>query len=283
VQGSVDARAGTLVTVVVPTRNSERTLERCLASVRAQAHAHVELIVVDNGSTDGTVAIASRYAHRVHHVGPERSAQRNAGARLGAGDVVAFIDSDMILDPDVLADAADRLARDDGLGAVIVDEIAFGTGALTSSRVLEKALCVGDASVEAARVFRREAFEQAGGFDERLYACEDWDLADRVSRLGWRTDRVAALIRHDEGRISLRQAFSKKRYYGRGAADWLRGPDAAARRGRPFALLAAIARSDAPRRARAGLALLKCVEWTGFALGVAEQRARAVRRRQTSR
>ena len=73
------------VSFVVPTRNTERTLAACLASVRAQDHPDVELVVVDNASTDGTAAIAREHADIFEAAGPERSAQRNRGATLASG------------------------------------------------------------------------------------------------------------------------------------------------------------------------------------------------------
>ena len=81
-----------LVTVVVPTRNSERTLANCLESIRRQAYPRIELVVVDNSSTDDTLAIARRYADQALTIGPERSAQRNHGWRAGHGELVVFVD-----------------------------------------------------------------------------------------------------------------------------------------------------------------------------------------------
>ena len=59
-----------LVSVVVPTRNNSRTIHACLASVRAQTHQHLELIVVDNHSTDDTREVAARYADVLDIAGP---------------------------------------------------------------------------------------------------------------------------------------------------------------------------------------------------------------------
>jgi len=98
------------ISFVVPTRDSARTLDACLRSLRAQTHPDVEVIVVDNQSTDGTAEIARRHADQVVAWGPERSAQRNKGTACAAGDVVVFVDSDMVLEPHVAA--AIRVAFD---------------------------------------------------------------------------------------------------------------------------------------------------------------------------
>jgi glycosyltransferase involved in cell wall biosynthesis len=262
------------VTVVVPTKNSARTLAACLASIRAQSNSVLELIVVDNDSTDGTAAIARAYADRVETRGPERSAQRNYGARIGSGELVAFIDSDMVLEPGLIAEASAAFAESETLGALIVDEVAVGKGWLLPCRRLEKDLARGDPTVEAARIFRREAFHRVGGFAEHLVACEDWDLADRVTADGWRTGRVKIVVRHDEGRITLRHCFTKKLYYGRAASMWISESVAPARWARPGRLLVRIARSDVALPTRLALLVLKLVEWAGFAVGVADQRIR---------
>ncbi|MCP2335139.1 glycosyltransferase family 2 protein [Actinomadura rupiterrae] len=202
------------MTVVVPTRNSARTLERCLASLRAQS-APVELVVVDNASTDGTPEIAAAYADRLLAGGPERSAQRNLGWRAASTGVVAFVDSDMVASPGVAAEAAEAFDADPGLGGLVIPEESFGQGFWARARAVEKRAYLGDPAVEAARIFRRTALDRVGGYDEGLSAFEDWDLADRVAATGLRIGRTSSGVLHDEGRITLRSAYRKRRYYGR--------------------------------------------------------------------
>jgi glycosyltransferase involved in cell wall biosynthesis len=257
------------VSVIVPTRNSAPTLVDCLASVRAQRDADVELIVVDNRSDDATVAIAHRYADLVLDHGPERSAQRNAGARRANGDLVVFVDSDMVLGPTVCAEAAASLAGSPHVGALVLPEVATGEGFWASCRTLEKELYLGDPNVEAARAFRPEVLAAVGGWDERLTACEDWDLEDRVRAAGWAIGRVEARVVHQEGRIRLGAQFHKKRYYGRWAAAYVaRGHGARRVGGRAlFRRPARLARD--PGRA-VGLVVLKGVEAAGMLAGAAE-------------
>ena len=101
-----------LVSVVVPTKDVERTLQRCLASIRSQTYSAVELVVVDNFSTDQTFRVAQELADIAVQAGPERSAQRNLGIELATGDYILWIDADMVLTPHVVADAVScRRAR----------------------------------------------------------------------------------------------------------------------------------------------------------------------------
>lgn len=200
-------------TIVIPTKNSIRTIERCLASVREQTVA-CELIVVDNSSSDGTTDTARRLADVVLNKGPERSAQRNAGLRCATADTVAFIDSDMELEPEVIAEALGAL--EGGAAGVTVPEYTDGYGFWVSVRRLERSYYDGDQKIEAARVFRRELIGAMGGFDESMPpGPEDWDLTIRVRQHG-SLARTTARIRHDEGSIGYLEACRKKAYYAPG-------------------------------------------------------------------
>jgi glycosyltransferase involved in cell wall biosynthesis len=261
------------ISFVVPTRNSGRTLDACLASLRAQTHPDVEVVVVDNRSTDGTPAIARRHAHRFVEWGPERSAQRNRGTACSTGDVVVFIDSDMVLEPHVAAAIHDRFRAETGTGALIIPERSFGDGFLSRCREMEKRLYVGDPAVESPRAFRREVIERLGGWDESLTAAEDWDLADRT-RAVTRVGRVGAWIWHDEGRIRLRATFAKKRYYGRWVDQYVRMHVTTG--GRKLLRTSLLSRPGELARhpvLTAGLATLKLTEAAGMLLGARDARS----------
>ncbi len=256
------------VSLIVPTRNSVRTLASCLESCRNQTHQDVEVIVVDNSSTDGTVRVAGELADMVFDQKPERSAQRNRGAAESTGDIVVFIDSDMVLEPTVVAEVVAVFESRPEVGAVIIPERSFGDGFFASCRVLEKSLYVGDSDVEAPRAFRREVFEATGGWDETLTAAEDWDLADRTAALGTVVDRVDALIWHDEGRIQLRVTYGKKQYYGRWVAEYLsRHPEGRSHLSRSGVVKHAGTLAQHPVKA-SGLVVLKSFEAAGLLRGM---------------
>ena len=207
------------VSVVVPTRNSGRTLEACLRSLRGQSVPCV-VVVVDNHSTDATAAIARQYAHLFAWAGPERSAQRNVGAQLTRSVVVGFIDSDMVVEPTVVEQAVNALAS--GAGGVVVPERSFGDGFWAEVRRFERSFYRGSDSVEAARFFRRDVFESVGGFDEAMEpGPEDWDLTIRVRRIA-EVVRIRAEIAHDEGSPTFWRACGRKAYYAAGLRSFAR-------------------------------------------------------------
>jgi glycosyltransferase involved in cell wall biosynthesis len=257
-----------IVSFVVTTKNAGRTIDACLRSLRDQDDPSIEIIVIDNFSTDETPAVAARYADVFVQAGPERSAQRNHGAQLATGDVLVFIDADMVVPPSVSRECRNLFDTEPGVGSAVLPELSFGPGYFARCRALEKELYLGDDQVEGTRAFRREAFEAVSGFDPKLNAFEDWDLTDRVRAHGWRIGRIETAIWHDDGAVSPRAQFRKKRYYGAQSARYL------ARRGTPrrrrivrTSLLRSGHRLLAEPVLAPGLVWLKLVEALGLAIG----------------
>jgi glycosyltransferase involved in cell wall biosynthesis len=207
------------VGVVVPTRNSERTLRACLASLRAQT-IRPRVIVVDNHSTDATHQIADGLADLVVVAGPERSGQRNLGARLLTdADVVGFVDSDMVVERTVVEEV--RAAVSAGADALVVPEHTVGRGFVARVRAFERAQYVGASRVEAARFFRRPLLIDLGGFDEELDAGEDWDLDLRARASGAAVRAIEARIWHDESEQGFVAHCAKKGRYAVGLRRFL--------------------------------------------------------------
>jgi arabinofuranan 3-O-arabinosyltransferase len=208
------------VSVIVTTRNSARTLEACLRSIREQTWPRVELVVVDNASDDRTPDIAHRYAHKFVDAGPERSRQRNIGAEVATGSALLFLDSDMCLPPPIVSECAARLAR--GARAVIVPEVSEGEGFWAACKALERACYGGDDSIEAARYIERGLFQELGGFDENLTGEEDWDLTLRIRQRGVQIARTNTPLIHDEGHLTVADSMRTKFYYGRTMPRYIR-------------------------------------------------------------
>ena len=208
------------VSVIVTTKNSAGTLEACLHSLKEQTAADLEILVVDNFSTDKTPEIARRFAARLEQLGPERSRQRNRGAELASGSWLLFLDSDMVLPPEIVSECLAEAGR--GFSAVIVPEVSKGVGYWAACKALERACYVGDDSVEAARFIQGELFAEVGGFDEDLTGPEDWELTARIRKAGKPIGRTSTPLIHDEGHLGLRETIRTKFYYGRTMPRYLR-------------------------------------------------------------
>lgn len=208
----VNQQNGPLVSILVTTLNNHATLDACLRSIRAQSYANIELIVVDNNSTDDTKTIAHWYTDRVYNKGPERSTQRNFGVHVARGDYVVIIDSDMELDRGVIAACVQRVQHEPEIKGVIIPEESFGIGFWAQCKRLERSFYVGVDWIEAARFFEKVTYEELGGYDESMVSGEDWDLSQRVAQIA-KIGRVHEYIRHNEGNIKLLKTLRKKSYY----------------------------------------------------------------------
>lgn len=182
------------LSVVIPTYNHGRYLPDAIQSALGQDVEGVEVIVVDDGSTDDSPAMAARYGHRVRYLRQENqglSAARNAGILASRGGAVAFLDADDVWRPGFLAAVTGRLKGDPGLGAVhtgfrcidgdgrLLPQVEVTT--VDPGRMYDR-LLDGEFFVPSAVVVRRECFDQVGLFDVALRASEDWEMWLRVAR-----------------------------------------------------------------------------------------------------
>ncbi|ODP36479.1 glycosyltransferase [Sphingomonas turrisvirgatae] len=186
-----------VISVIIPAHDAARTLDRTLASVRAQSFADWQAIVVDDGSADRTHAIAQRHADadpRIQVIGQQQagvSAARNAGLGAALGQWVLFLDSDDALRPYHMARMLDAAAAapDAGLMHCSWQRVESGK----AWREVHLAQAIDDPMRMTARtcpfaihaaLTRRDRIEAAGRFDPALRIAEDWDLWQRLARIG---------------------------------------------------------------------------------------------------
>jgi glycosyltransferase involved in cell wall biosynthesis len=210
-----------LVSVIIPTFNSEKTIQACLDSIDAQTYRFTETIVVDCFSSDATVSISRAHKSKVLQSREKRSPARNRGAATSSGDYLMFLDSDMRLKATTIEDCM-MLAQTQKFDSVIVPEISFGSGFWSRCIALEKKMYFGDELVESPCFFDKNCFRFIGGYDPDLEAGEDWDIFSRLLRNNFRVGHVDGLIYHDEGKVTLAKLFRKKYYYGQSISSYTR-------------------------------------------------------------
>ncbi len=192
------------LSVVIPVYNGGRDFERCLRGLRATIGPEFELIVVDDGSTDGSAELAAAFGARVlrNATAQGPASARNEGARAASAEVVFFLDADVIVHPDTLEKAFSRFEALPSLTALFgsYDDEPQARGLVSQFRNLLHHFTHQqgrfDADIRDARTFwtgcgaiRRSAFLTAGGFDPRLYArpaIEDIELGYRLTQAGGR-------------------------------------------------------------------------------------------------
>ena len=146
-----------LVSIIIPTKNSSTTLGACLKSIKNQTYKNIELIVVDNNSTDETKVIAKKYTDKVFNKGPERSAQRNYGVKQSNGEYTLIIDSDMELSEKVVENCVKKIQSNTHIKAIIIPEESFGVGFWAQCKKLERSFYIGVDWIEAARFFEKKS------------------------------------------------------------------------------------------------------------------------------
>lgn len=198
-----------IISVIITTKNSAKTLKTLLESINNQTYKKVEIVVVDNKSTDKTIAIARKYTKKVYNIGPERSAQRNYGAKKALGKYVVFLDSDMELTPNVIYECVEKSKI---FKALILPEKTVGSGFVPAIRSFEREMYEGDSNIELARFYEKKVFLEIGGYDENLTGPEDYDLSYRVSKK-YKIGRIYSYVLHHEEDIKWVKLLQKKFYY----------------------------------------------------------------------
>jgi glycosyltransferase involved in cell wall biosynthesis len=208
-------QAHPLVSIIIPAYNEEKVIGRLLQSIKNQSYKNIETIVIDDASIDSTAKIAKKYTKKVYmRSHAERSVQRNFGAKKAKGDYLFFVDADMEFTPHVVSECVEKRAQNKKIGALVIPEESVATTYWEKVKAFERSFYneEGDDTTDAARFFTREAFEKAGGYDETITGPEDWDLPDTITKIGYKKDRVNALIYHHE-RIKGPLVIAKKKYY----------------------------------------------------------------------
>ena len=199
------------VSVVVPVFNGERFIGEALASLQREHNVKAEIIVVDDGSTDGSVRMTKALAEQDERirliVGEHRgvSAARNVGVRAATADYITFLDCDDICFPGRIARQVFKLASNRNAAVVVGETLWFE--ALTpdlqpvpGTRHM-RGLCV---TLHSA-LFNRSVFETYGFFDEQLSSCEDLDFFLRLSEGGacfFIETEIASLYRRHPGNMT---------------------------------------------------------------------------------
>ncbi|MDI3253481.1 MAG: glycosyltransferase family 2 protein [Bacillota bacterium] len=227
-----------LVSVIIPTYNRAHSLGQAIESVLKQRYSELEIIVIDDGSTDHTAALLAQKYPQVSYAwqsnrGP--SAARNHGVRISSGEIIMFLDSDDTWLPGKVRRQVDLLQKAGSSVCCCVTN-AILRGERGEHRLsfevaeifprLPQGLWTNPSQVLASRFLffnqvaavRRDALLLCKGFDEQLTLLEDWDLALRLSELGswvytiepfavWNPNSNESLVtRASKDRISLRES-----------------------------------------------------------------------------
>ena len=227
-----------LVSVIIPAYNAARFLPNAVASVRRQAYAPLEILIVDDGSQDDCARVAAELGEPVRYVRQEQSgpaAARNRGLELAQGEFVGFLDADDEWPEQKLSIQMSRLLASPELDIVLgrVHYVAIEGGEIPDYYKFEEPDHVLSNVHLGSGLYRRRVFDQVGNFDASLHYCEDldWFMRARELRVRLRILRPVTLIyrlhggnmTRDRGRVdqflsvALKRSIDRRRRLGAGA------------------------------------------------------------------
>lgn len=232
------------VSVIVVNYNGRHWLERCLVAIREQLTAGDEIILVDNGSTDGSVELVRERISGVRVLVLPRNfgfaGGNNAGARVATGAYLVFLNNDTIPQAGWLKALREPLDGDQAIGLAtsrivylhdpsVIDSAGDGYlragGAFKRFHGQDFALANESGDVfgacGAACIVRRDLFVELGGFDEDFFMVyEDVDFSYRAKLLGHRCAYVAEAVVHHAGSATLRRSSEAAVFYGQRNLEW---------------------------------------------------------------
>lgn len=206
------------VSIVIPCHNVEGLVGHALDSVLAQDHPMHEVILVDDGSTDGTKAVIDQYVHRfpdrvqvIAQANRGAAAARNVGLKASSGTYVQFLDADDVIYPDKISGQV-RLAEQEGLPDLVVGdyEQVMPNGLLLTIRALHDkpwaALIRTRKGTTSSALWKRDALMRLGGWNEALASSQDYELMFRLlkngGRVAWDRRVSTQVLKRPSGSIS---------------------------------------------------------------------------------
>lgn len=215
-------------TAVIPAYNEEKYIGKCIQSLLQQSYKNLEIIIVDDGSTDNTPRIVKAFAAknkrvrllRQQHLGPGRA--RNLGVKHAKGGIIILVDSDMEFDKDYVKNLIEPILAKKTVGTFHMQEYCVNKNNIW-------ARCWGTKRVtpekygSTANIFRailKSYFLKAGGFDPKLGTFDDRTLSEK---LGIKSIGVKNAVCYHNNPTTLHETFIQYRWIGRSYAKNIRG------------------------------------------------------------
>jgi len=226
-----------LVSIVTPSYNQAKFLERTIQSVLDQDYPNLEYYVIDGGSNDGSVEIIKRYQDRLAGWLSENDQGQtdaiNKGFSLCQGEIMAWLNSDDIYLPGAISSAVNFLQENTGVGMVygdtdLIDRDGRLIGKFNAQQTSYQRMMRGGVYIpQPAAFWRRDLWEQAGPLDPSLYFAMDYDLwvkFAKISNIRYNPQTWAAFRIHSEGKTTLADVRcwpEMKRVFRREGGSWI--------------------------------------------------------------
>lgn len=215
-----------LVSVIIPTYNEQGTIKDCLQSLTKQGYKPLEIILVDDGSTDRTIeiiknrqqSITNIQLFRQNHQGPGTA--RNLGASKARGQILVFVDADMTFDKDFIKDLISPILAGKTIGTFSKNEFVSNKENVWSicwniNRQLPAHRMLPENYPDEAPVFRailKKEFDKVAGFERSGQYTDDWSLS---RKLGIRSKLAKGAIYYHANPATLAEVWKQARWIGK--------------------------------------------------------------------
>ncbi|ANU27625.1 glycosyltransferase family 2 protein [Planococcus versutus] len=206
------------VSVIIPTYNRSELLIKAIGSLKNQSHQNMEIIIIDDFSTDDTAAVVKemtdeRIIYLQHDTNKGGAAARNTGIRRATGDFIGFLDSDDQWLPEKLEKQLEKFKEQPGIGVVytgvqVVNENNLNTRKIIPEcrgRILSELFKSNCIDTTSSVLVKKKVLDKVNGFDEKLPSCQDWDLYIRlaqVTQFDFVKDSMVLFYHHSGERIT---------------------------------------------------------------------------------
>lgn len=204
-----------LVSYIITVLNGEKYIKRTLEGAVNQSYPNLEIIVVDNFSTDKTQEVVRLFPKvKFYLKGPERVSQLKYGLEKSQGKYIFTTGCDLVATKDYIKECV-VLCENSDCAAVYAGVKTEPTNYWSRVKGLERDCYLGDDTLEAARFLRKDVLEKIGGFDSELTLHgDDYEIQSRLDKYGFKTGKIKEYELHIDEVESIKEVFLKSFYYG---------------------------------------------------------------------
>lgn len=199
-----------LVSIVIPAYNEEKYISKCIETILDQSYKNIEIIIVDDGSTDNTKNIIKKYPVKLleqNHKGP--GAARNLGAKQSSGKILVFVDSDMEFDKNYIYELIQPIINGNAIGSVHYGERCANPENILAKFQGSPQLEYDDGVDEVFRAIRKDKFMEVNGFDLEKDYSDDRSLCEKI---GCFPIRISSAICYHHNAETLKEIFVQNRW-----------------------------------------------------------------------
>jgi glycosyltransferase involved in cell wall biosynthesis len=221
----IESNQPSIVSFIIPVYNGERTLEKCLSSIKNQDYPYKEIIVVDNGSSDNSLIIAQKFSDKIFFDTGLLGSVRQTGIDHMQGQIAGIFDSDVYLPHNKwLSNAIQHFNHFDEIATVWPKNIAPPNGPLFQklyfniwSLVVENRIQTNRGILGGSGLILKKSIDDIGGYDKNVHWGEDFDLALKLKNKGYKIIYLKDAVYHDTDMGLSVAKFIKKQIKGASA------------------------------------------------------------------